>query len=221
MRLILLGPPGAGKGTQAELLCDKFNLVHISTGDILRDEVVDGSQLGQQVAKFLQSGELVPDDVVVAVVMKRLAKPDTQKGFILDGFPRTLPQAEALNAGLEKLNLPIELVIYFKTKPEVSLMRLGGRRVCNKCNVNFHLVNRPPKKDNICDFCGGTLNIRQDDQEATVKKRLNIYQNQTHGLIEYYKKTGKLKEVSGDLPAEQVLVQLTEIFSRENLIASR
>ena len=147
MRLILLGPPGAGKGTQAKQLCEKFNIPHISTGDILRVEVRENSPLGHKVAELVKTGELVSDEIVVEVVMDRLMKSDAQGGFILDGFPRTLNQAEQLNTALSRLNLSIDLVIYFKTTPEVSIRRLSGRRVCKSCGTNFHLINKPPKKE--------------------------------------------------------------------------
>ena len=218
MRLILLGPPGAGKGTQAKLLSERFNIPHISTGDILRDEVGENSQLGHRVAKFVKSGELVPDDIVVEVVINRLTKPDAQGGFILDGFPRTLNQAEELNTALKKLNISVDLVIYFKTSLKVSIRRLSGRRVCKGCGANFHLINMPPRNGGICDFCGGKLFLREDDKEETVKKRLSIYQSQTASLIDYYKKSGELTEVSGDWRAERVNAQLLEIFAQKNLI---
>ena len=217
MRLILLGPPGAGKGTQAKLLEEKFKIPHISTGDILREEVRENSYLGQKVCEFVKSGELVPDDIVVEVVSKRFLKQDAQNGFILDGFPRTLQQAEELDVALKELNVTIDLVIYFKTTPQISTKRLSGRRVCKGCGANFHLINMPTKNEGICDFCGSELFLRDDDREETVKKRLSIYQNQTASLINYYKKSGKLREVSGDWEAEQVYVQLQKLFTQEKL----
>ena len=220
MRLILLGPPGAGKGTQAKLLAKRFNIPHISTGDMLRDEVRGDSQLGQRVSRFVKSGELVPDEIIVEVVMNRLSKPDAQRGFILDGFPRTLNQAWQLSQALKQQNYPVDLVIYFATTTAVSIRRLSGRRVCKRCSANFHLINMPPKKEGICDFCGGELFLREDDKEETVEKRLAIYQNQTTHLIDYYKKNAKLREVSGDLEAEQVNAKLIEMFTQEHLISS-
>ena len=218
MRLILLGPPGAGKGTQAKLLSEKFNIFHISTGDILRDEVKAGSELGRKVREFVKSGELVPDDIVIEVVVKRLTKPDVQSGFILDGFPRTLKQAERLSVALKQKNFSVDLVIYFATNPEVSVRRLSGRRVCKNCGANFHITNMPPKFEGICDFCGEKLYLREDDKEETVKRRLAVYQSQTASLINYYKKKGNLREVSGDLQAEEVFVQLKSLFTQEHLI---
>ncbi len=220
MRLILLGPPGAGKGTQAKLLCEKFNIPHISTGDILRVEVRENSPLGHKVAELVKTGELVPDEIVVEVVMNRLMKSDAQGGFILDGFPRTLNQAEQLNTALSRLNLSIDLVIYFKTTPEVSIRRLSGRRVCKNCGANFHLINKPPKKENICNLCAGKLILREDDKEETVKRRLAIYQRQTANLIDCYRKSGKLRQVCGDLEAGEVYAELIDLFTRENLEVS-
>ncbi|MFC1631179.1 adenylate kinase [Candidatus Omnitrophota bacterium] len=220
MRLVLLGPPGAGKGTQAKLLAEDFKLPHISTGDILRVEVGLKSELGKKVAGFVRSGELVPDEIVTAVVKKRLLKEDAKGGFILDGFPRTITQAEQLNTALKKLNTPIDLVIYFQTQPQVSIKRLSGRRVCKKCGANFHLVNMPTKVFGICDFCQAELFHREDDQENTVKKRLEIYNQQTSSLIDYYTRAGKLEKVSGDLEAKQLNQILLDLFTQSNLITS-
>ncbi len=216
MRLILLGPPGAGKGTQAKLLSQEFNIPHISTGDILRDEVRENSQLGRKVAEFVKIGELVPDDIIVEVVTHRLTKSDAADGFILDGFPRTLKQAEELNKALRQLNVSVDSIIYFETNLEVSIRRLSGRRVCRGCGANFHLTNMPPKKEGICNSCGGELFLRDDDKEETVKKRLAIYQKQTASLIDYYKKSGDLRKVSGDSEANRLNVQLLKMLSRDS-----
>lgn len=219
MRLILLGPPGAGKGTQAKLLFEKFKVPHISTGDILRDEMRVGSKLGVRVEQFVKSGELVPDEIVIEVVAKRLEKDDAQAGFILDGFPRTVNQAQELEVALAKLNISIDLVLYFATNPEVSIRRLSGRRVCKQCGRNFHLTNMPPKKEGICDACGAELFLRDDDKKETVERRLTVYEEQTASLIDYYKKIKKLQQISGNLEAQKVYTQLLELFNRENLIA--
>ena len=218
MRLILLGPPGAGKGTQAKLLSEKFQIPHISTGNILREEVEANSTLGQKVAKFVRGGELVPDQIVITVVSKRLKKPDAKEGFILDGFPRTFNQAEALNAALGDQQMPIDLVIYFATSHELCIRRLSGRRVCKNCGANFHLLNMPPKSEGVCDSCGQELILRDDDQEETVKKRLQIYQEQTTSLIDYYTKSGQLREVSGDLESAKVLAILLDLFNKEEIL---
>ena len=218
MRLILLGPPGAGKGTQAKLLTQRFNIPHISTGDILRDAMREDSPLGLKVCEFVKSGDLVPDEIVIEVVMNRLAQPDAEGGFILDGFPRTLNQADKLNAALQGLGISIDLVIYFQTASEVSIKRLSGRRVCKNCGANFHLLNMPPKSKGRCDSCQGKLYLREDDKEETVKKRLAIYEKETASLIEYYKKSANLKQVSGDLEASQVNAELLKLFADQNLI---
>ncbi len=216
MRLILLGPPGAGKGTQAKLLSEKLKIPHISTGDILREAVREDSLLGHKVQKFVNSGELVPDEIVVEVVGNRLSKADARNGFILDGFPRTLNQAHQLTEALKRLGTSIDLVIYFETTPEVSIARLSGRRVCRNCGANFHLVNMVPKREGTCDFCQGKLYLRDDDKKETVQKRLQIYQNETASLIDYYTKEKKLRKVSGDLEANQLNAYLLELFAREN-----
>ncbi len=217
MRLILLGPPGAGKGTQAKLLAQRFGIPHISTGDILRDTAGEKSQLGDRIAGFVKSGELVPDEIVVEVVINRLRRPDARCGFILDGFPRTLKQAEALNKALSKLNISIDLVLYFQTSQQVSIERLSGRRVCKNCGANFHLVNMKPRRDGICDFCGGKLFLREDDKTETVKRRLKIYQEETSSLIDYYKRKGNLKQIYGDLAAQELNAQLIDLFAQEHL----
>ena len=218
MRLILLGPPGAGKGTQAKLLSEEFKIPHISTGDILRGEMQENSVLGNKVARYVRSGELVPDDIIIEVVTSRLKRPDAQKGFVLDGFPRTLNQAKELTQALKDLNIETDLIIYFETTPEISIRRLSGRRVCKNCRANFHTINMPSRKQGICDFCGGELYLREDDKENTVQKRLKIYQEQTASLIDYYKIDGGLRKVSGDLEAEQVNDVLHELFAQQRLI---
>lgn len=218
MRLVLLGPPGAGKGTQAKLLSEKLNIPHISTGDILREEVNDNSALGQKVAGYVKTGELVPDEIVIEVVVDRLKRKGAEGGFILDGFPRTLNQADKLNTALRDLKIEIDLAIYFATSEEVCIKRLCGRRVCRGCGANFHLINMAPKKQGICDYCAGPLILREDDKEETVKKRLAIYQARTSSLINYYKNSNKLREVSGDLEAKSVLVKLLAMFARERLV---
>ncbi|MFH1245755.1 MAG: adenylate kinase [Candidatus Omnitrophota bacterium] len=217
MKLILLGPPGAGKGTQAKLLAKKESIPHISTGDILREQMQKDSPLGVKVRQLVKNGELVPDNIVLEVVANRLSAADAHKGFILDGFPRTLKQADGLNEALKTLNTAIDLVIYFNTSADVSIQRLCGRRVCKKCGANFHITNMPPKKEGLCDFCQGELYLRDDDKKDTVQRRLQVYQEQTAALIDYYRKNGKLREVSGDLEADKVNAELQKLFSREKL----
>lgn len=218
MRLILLGPPGAGKGTQSIVLSREYKIPHISTGDILREAVKDRTALGSKARAFMEKGELVPDDIVTGIVAQRLKKPDAKKGFILDGFPRTLKQAKDLDSSLEEASSEIEMALYFETTPKVAIERLSGRRVCRKCGFNYHIKNIPPKKDGVCDKCGGELYQRVDDREETVLKRLNVYEAQTKPLIEYYAKKGILKKVSGDLPVNELFKVLSKIFVDSRLV---
>lgn len=218
MKLILLGPPGAGKGTQSKLLAEGFHIPHISTGDILREEMRKDSQLGHKVQEIVKSGGLVSDEIVVELVVNRLAKPDAEKGFILDGFPRTIKQADCLKDALNQINTSIDLVIYFKTEPDVSIKRLTGRRVCRNCGLNFHVINMPSKTEGICDSCGGQLYLRDDDKVETVTKRLEIYQKQTAALIDYYQEKGLLRTVCGDLDAEKLNNELKDLFISENIV---
>ena len=220
MRLILLGPPGAGKGTQAKLLIEKFEIPHISTGDMLREEMKANSALGEKISSFVKSGELVPDEIVVEVVSKRIVRSDAGSGFILDGFPRTVNQAEALNEALNKLTIAIDLVLYFETSEEICIKRLCERRICKNCGAIFHLTNMPPKQDGICDACNSELYLRDDDKPETVKNRLQVYQRQTISVIDYYKNKGTLRQVSGDLDAATLYTQLIEMFTKERLISS-
>ena len=182
MKLILLGAPGAGKGTQAEILCDKLGIPTISTGNILRAAVKDGTPMGKKAKGFMDAGALVPDDVIVGIVKERLAEPDCAKGFILDGMPRTIAQGEAL----EQMGVEIDKV--------VNLI-VPGRRVCTKCGASYHIVNKPSAKEGVCDRCGGELAIRKDDEPATVLDRLKAYHEQTEPLVEFYRQRGKLVEV--------------------------
>ncbi len=199
MRLVLLGPPGAGKGTQAVVLAKDFGIPHISTGDMLREAVKAGSELGLKAKATMEKGGLVSDEIVIALVGERLQKEDAKQGFILDGFPRTPEQAASLDSTLTRLKMPVEHVIYFQTSSAVVVSRLSGRRVCGKCGKNYHQVNFKPKKDGICDVCGSPLIHRADDQVETIHKRLEVYEKQTAPLIEYYRKKDLLVQVSGDL----------------------
>ncbi|MCM8790118.1 MAG: adenylate kinase [Candidatus Omnitrophica bacterium] len=217
MRLVLLGPPGAGKGTQSVVLANKYGLPHISTGDILREAVREGLPLGLEAKAYMDRGELVPDKVVTGIVAERLKKPDTRPGFILDGFPRTLKQAEELDKALKAMSSGIDIVLYFATSPEVAIERLTGRRVCKSCGFNYHVKNMPPKKEGVCDRCGGELFQRPDDTEATVRNRLKVYEDQTKPLIDYYMKQGILKRVSGDMGVDELFKVLSKIFSDAKL----
>lgn len=210
MKLILFGPPGAGKGTQAKLLIKEFSLPHISTGDILRSEVKNNTPLGKEAKAYMEAGKLVPDALVTEMTKKRLLMPDVKKGFILDGFPRTVSQAKALDGMLQG---GIDKAIYLKTSENIVVQRLTGRRVCPKCGTNYHLVNMPPKKGMLCDQCSVELYQRPDDNEATVRNRLHVYLQESEGVLDYYGKQGKLVNVSGDLDSREVFVNIKDILS--------
>ena len=219
MRIVLLGPPGAGKGTQAKVLSDKLDVVHISTGDIFREVKKSGSELGERLSDCMNRGVLVPDDIVNQIVVERLKKEDIKtSGFILDGYPRTRNQAEALDKALDLVGMNLDMVIYMKTSKEIILKRLTGRRVCRQCGSIFHVQNIPPKKEDVCDHCNGELYQRDDDKEDTVLKRLDVYQQQTQELIDYYGKRSTLKTVSGDLDVRQLYDVLYELFGSEGLL---
>ena len=217
MRLILLGPPGAGKGTQAIVLSKKYGIPHISTGDILREAVKKDLPLGKRAMSFMGKGELVPDEIVTGIIVERLKIDDAKKGFILDGFPRTLKQAQALDEALKKESIYIDLILYFETSPEVAIARLSGRSVCKVCGYNYHISNIPPKKTGICDQCGGGLFQRPDDKEETVRNRLKVYEDQTKPLVDYYIKEGILRKVSGDLDVKELFQVLSKIFAEAKL----
>lgn len=217
MRLIFLGPPGAGKGTQAHVIAERFAIPHISSGDILREAVKLNSPIGQQAKSYMEKGELVPDDIVIRMVVERLGRPDIANGFILDGFPRTKPQAVSLDEELQRIGRAIDFVIYFNTTAKKSVERLSGRRVCKGCGTNYHTVTIKPKKEGICDKCGSELFQRKDDNEETVKNRLVVYQNQTADLIGYYESHKILKTVSGDLDVQDVFSELSGFLTQQGL----
>jgi adenylate kinase len=194
VRIILLGPPGAGKGTQAELLAQHLGLIHISTGDILRENVEKGTELGLRAKRFMDRGKLVPDDLVVDIVVARL-KNKGKKGFVLDGFPRNLAQARALNKLLVELDLPLDMVFYLALKEDEILKRLSARLFCPNCGANYNEISSPPQISGRCDNCGGSLEKREDDQPQTIRSRLKVYKAETAPLIEYYKASGLLEEV--------------------------
>ena len=193
MNLILLGAPGAGKGTQAEKICEKFNIPAVSTGNIIREALKNGTDMGLKAKSYIDAGKLVPDDVVIGIIKERLAESDCANGFILDGFPRTIPQAEALDS----MGIVIDKVVDIEVPDEKIAARLGGRRVCLKCGATYHLEYKKPAKDGICDACGDELVQRKDDSPETVLDRLNVYHEQTEPLKDYYSKTGKLVIVEG------------------------
>ena len=193
MNLILLGAPGAGKGTQAEKICEKFNIPAVSTGNIIREALKNGTDMGLKAKSYIDAGKLVPDDVVIGIIKERLAESDCANGFILDGFPRTIPQAEAL----DNMGIVIDKVVDIEVPDEKITARLSGRRVCLKCGATYHLEYKKPAKDGICDACGDELVQRKDDSPETVLDRLNVYHEQTEPLKDYYAKTGKLVIVEG------------------------
>jgi adenylate kinase len=211
MRIVLLGPPGAGKGTQAKTLSQKLGLPHISTGDLLRQNVKDKTALGSEAKDYMERGLLVPDELVARMLMQRMDNPDVKKGFILDGYPRNLNQAETLDALLKERNLNMDIVVYLDTSDSVIIQRLGGRLVCSSCGANFHIKNMPPKKAGICDICGGRLYQRTDDKEETVKKRLEVYKKEVSSLIQYYEARQKLYRLSADGDAGIVLNKIIEL----------
>jgi adenylate kinase len=216
--MVFLGPPGAGKGTQAVMLSEKLGILHLSTGDILRENVKQGTDIGKKAGSFMEKGELVPDDIVIEMMLSTIEKSDKDRGFVLDGFPRTVYQAKKLDTELNRLSLPIEMVVYFKTGMDTVVFRLTGRRLCKECGSNYHVVNMPSKKQGICDKCGGELYQRKDDSEDTIKKRLEVYNNQTKDLIDYYGEKGILKEISGDLDAGVIYKDLYEMLNDRNKI---
>ena len=219
MRLVLLGPPGAGKGTQSKVISDKLSLIHISTGDIFRQAAKSGDELGKKLADYMNSGALVPDEMVNQIVAKRLSQDDVKdSGFILDGYPRTSDQAEALDVALNEIGIHLDMVVYMKTSKDIIISRLTGRRICTKCGSIFHMQNIAPKVPGVCDYCGGELYQRDDDKEETVLKRLQVYEDQTKELIDYYGNNDVLKTVSGDLDVRQLYDVLYELFGNERLI---
>ena len=215
MYLVLLGPPGAGKGTQAKRLAENLGLPHISTGDILRQNVKDGTLLGKQAKSIMDAGLLVPDDLVAKMLDERFSHSDIEKGFILDGYPRTLAQAKSLDDILGRKGKVIDLVVYLDTSDEVIIKRLTGRLVCSKCGANFHAINMSPKVNGVCDNCGSVLYQRSDDKEVTVRKRIQVYKQEVASLIEYYTRVKKLQSLNADLDAGVVLKQIIDLSAKK------
>jgi len=204
MRLVFLGPPGAGKGTQARALAREWGVAHVATGDMLREALAAGTRLGLEAKRYMDRGALVPDDVIIGLMRERLAGPDAARGFIVDGFPRTIAQAEALAGLLKDAGQALDRVISFEVSERELLRRLTGRRICRRCQTAYHLVSAPTKRPGVCDACGGELYQREDDSEATVRTRLEVYARQTTPLLAYYRQRGLLATVSGEGPIEAV-----------------
>ena len=204
MYIILLGAPGAGKGTQAVMLSEKLKLVQVASGDLFRQALRDETELGLKAKEYMDKGQLVPDEITIQMVMERLAAPDCRNGAILDGFPRNLSQAEALDKELEKQSKMIDKVVYIKVSEGELMKRLGGRWICRNCQTPYHEVDSPPKVAGVCDRCGGELYQRDDDNEETIKKRLKVYFAETSPLIDYYNRAGKLLEIDGEGSTDEV-----------------
>jgi len=206
--LVLLGPPGAGKGTQASRIVAEYGIPHVSTGDILRGAVKNQTAMGLEAKKYMDAGNLVPDSVVIGIVKDRLQEGDTAKGFLMDGFPRTIPQAEALDSALDDLDRAITKVLVLLVDEDLLIRRLTGRRICRSCQTPFHVMFSQPQVEGVCDKCGGELYQRDDDTEATVRNRLEVYRTQTEPLIDYYDGAGVVIRVDGALGAEQVFEEI-------------
>jgi len=212
MDLIFLGPPGAGKGTQAKMLVERYGIPQVSTGDILRAAVAEGTELGKKAKEYMEAGKLVPDEVVIGIIEERLKQSDCEKGFILDGFPRTVPQAEALDKVLEKMGRKIDHVLTLDVPEEELIRRLTGRRTCKKCGAMYHTIFNPPKVEGVCDKCGGELYQRPDDNEETVRSRLSVYEQQTRPLIDFYEKKGLVRKIDGRGEIKEIFEQIVRIL---------
>lgn len=210
MRLVLLGPPGAGKGTQASAIVEKYKIPHISTGDIFRANIKEGTALGKEAKSYMDKGLLVPDELVVSIVKDRLLKDDCAKGFLLDGFPRTVNQAESLDSELSKMGIELDRVININANADILIERAVGRRICRECGATYHIKFNPPKVEGVCDKDGGELYQRDDDNESTVSTRINVYVEQTQPLIDYYGDKGLLLDVDGTLEISTVFELITE-----------
>ncbi len=212
MKIIMLGAPGAGKGTQAKMIAEKYSIPHVSTGDIFRANIKEQTELGMEAKKYMDQGLLVPDELTVKILLDRVAKDDCKNGYVLDGFPRTIPQAEVLDKAVSELNETIDFAINVDVKDENIIRRMSGRRACLKCGATYHIEHIPPKKEGICDKCGSELVLRDDDKPETVEKRLKVYHEQTQPLIDYYNKKGILREVDGSQDMKDVFNAIVSIL---------
>ncbi len=212
MKIIMLGAPGAGKGTQAKMIAERYGIPHISTGDIFRANIKEQTALGMEAKKYMDQGALVPDELTVKILLDRVAKDDCNTGYVLDGFPRTIPQAEVLDKAVAELGEHIDYAINIEVPDEAIINRMSGRRACVTCGATYHVTNVPPKKEGICDKCGKELVLRDDDKPETVKKRLSVYHDQTQPLIEYYAKKNILKEVDGTKEMKEAFSDIVNIL---------
>lgn len=212
MKIIMLGAPGAGKGTQAKMIADKYGVPHVSTGDIFRANIKNGTELGMEAKKYMDQGLLVPDELTVKILLDRVSQPDCKNGYVLDGFPRTIPQAEVLDKALAELGESIDYAIDVDVPDENIVKRMSGRRACVSCGATYHVVHVPPKKEGICDRCGSELILRDDDKPETVKNRLDVYHKQTQPLIDFYTKKGVLKIVDGTVDMQDVFKAIVAIL---------
>lgn len=214
MRILLMGPPGAGKGTQAEKLTEILHIPHVSTGDMFRKAIKEQTPMGMEAKSYMDKGELVPDAVTVGIVRDRINEPDCQEGFLLDGFPRTVVQADALGKMLEDLGIKLDSVINIEVPLTELIGRLTGRRICRSCGATYHMIFNPPQQEGICDKCGGELYQRDDDTEATAVNRLEVYGRQTAPLLEYYNNTGLLVNINGNQTMEKVLADILKVLGK-------
>ncbi len=212
MKIIMLGAPGAGKGTQAKMIAEKYAIPHVSTGDIFRANIKNGTELGKEAKKYMDQGKLVPDELTVKILLDRVAQPDCANGYVLDGFPRTIPQAEVLDKALRELGDKIDYAINVDVPDENIVNRMGGRRACVGCGATYHIKYNAPKVENTCDTCGGELIIRDDDKPETVQNRLSVYHEQTQPLIDFYEKQGVLKTVDGTVDMNDVFAAIVDIL---------
>ena len=212
MKIIMLGAPGAGKGTQAKKIADKYQIPHVSTGDIFRFNIKEGTDLGKKAKEYMDQGMLVPDELTIGMLLDRISQADCENGYVLDGFPRTIPQAERLDEALSEKGDQVDYAIDVDVPDENIIRRMGGRRACLNCGATYHIVYAPPKKDGVCDVCQSTLVLRDDDKPETVQKRLDVYHEQTQPLIAYYSEKGILKSVDGTQDMELVFSQIISVL---------